>query len=119
MNKEEITKGVWSALKLNDGTYAIKDEESLSKGFSDRIAENICSESDADLICEAGTVFFESGLTPNELLLQRDLLLESLKKAKEVIDNLAIGGDISSVKWRKENVIPIEETLLIIDNFGK
>lgn len=84
MNKENVTKGVWTALKLNDGTYAIKDEESLSRGFSDRIAENICSESDADLICEAGTVFFESGLTPNELLLQRDLLLEVFKKINKL-----------------------------------
>lgn len=43
-----------------------------------------------DLICDAGNVANKTGLTPSELLAQRDELLEALKSARILIKDARI-----------------------------
>jgi len=46
---------------------------------------------DANLIAEAGTVYHETGLTPREILAQRDELSRAVENARQIIASLAEG----------------------------
>lgn len=57
--------------------------------FDGRKAEN---EANACLIAEAGTVHHETGLTPRQLVEQRDALAEALGLLLHEVDDSAIAG---------------------------
>lgn len=79
----EITK--YSAEKQEDGFYWIWMDTS---GSGATIAEGVGSEVHANLIAEALTVANETGLTPRQLLEQRDELLETCKLGVKFIGSL-------------------------------
>ena len=75
----------WGACTVNGcheshptGVYQIAGPEFRS-GDLDVYGVCVRNESDAALICEAGTVYHETKLTPRQLLAQRDELLAALK----------------------------------------
>lgn len=64
-----ITKGEWKAKKLFDSTSHVV----VSSPFT--VATKVFEKEDAELIAEAGTIANQTGLTPKQLLEQRDQLL--------------------------------------------
>jgi hypothetical protein len=87
MSEMNITKGEWLVSKVND-TLVIdehKNEISITLGEYDEEYEKM--EANAKLIAEAGTVANETGLTPRQLLEQRDELLFILKQMVSVVKN--------------------------------
>lgn len=77
------TPGVWS---ITDGnavqgwSVTVGDGEFLVGG------RGIDSLANATLIAEAGTVHHETGLTPRQLLAQRDALAAELSEVRVILD---------------------------------
>lgn len=83
MKKLKITKGKWRVSTFSK--YNIETEDGRSVASSGTYSTNtdngehiIENEANAQLIAEAGTVTNQCGLTPKELLEQRDKLREAL-----------------------------------------
>lgn len=98
MEKNNITKGPWISHECDEAT-----KEEINVAFEVRYKNQILADimmgnsnqeyeeqdveiitieeakANAELISEAGTVFHESGLTPRELLTQRNHAIELLK----------------------------------------
>lgn len=81
MENLNITKGKW--VIVDD--YTKPSFELLFLGEGTQQTANVYglnAKANADLICEAGNVANETGLTPRELLNQRNELLEWLEEIK-------------------------------------
>lgn len=83
MEKLNITQGAWRYKSLTDRDDIHIQIEAGENGFND-VGEylsisGIGKLEDAVLIVEAATVHNETGLTPRQLLEQRNELLEALK----------------------------------------
>ena len=90
MENLNITKGQWYLQEFTDAYTNIvrcKNEthDTLFIAYTPQTT-NPEARANAELIAEAGTVANETGLTPRELLNQRNELLEVLKYAKKRLD---------------------------------
>ncbi len=72
MKNSKITQGHWSISHGDTGLYI---ESEKSNFISIKNNEEVMAN--AELISDAGNTFNKTGLTPSELLLQRDYLLEA------------------------------------------
>lgn len=69
------TKGPWKIDYRFPGSYAIEPDVAwLGASLGRQEGENLAN---AELIAEAGTIYHETGLTPREILAQRDELLRA------------------------------------------
>lgn len=84
------TPGPWTVEKISKGQYVISGAEGeLIESFYEVFGEQRL-QANMRLITEAGTVHHETGLTPCQLVKQRDALAEALKS---VIENCEQHGD--------------------------
>lgn len=95
------TKGRWEAMEDDDGHWIVVTDEIIVSDcsmimFHDRKID----EANAKLIAEAGTVATECGLTPRQLLDQRNDLLEA---AKHVLssDNTEMSLELLEIAIKK------------------
>lgn len=82
MEKLNITKGTWSIFRQDDDIFILCDDAQPNDSVICELAgcvHETKGESNAALILEAGNVANETGLTPRELLNQRNELLAELK----------------------------------------
>lgn len=96
MNTEKPTKGPWRVwyTDFSIGVQSIAAEHIDSDGDP----TDICAmdnadyfgaaalHANADLIAEAGTVYHETGLSPRELLKQRDALEKALRESRSFVE---------------------------------
>ena len=91
------TPGPWSAGGTADGDPdAIVDPDGFELAYINQFASshgNGEHEANAALIAEAGTVYHETGLSPREILAQRDELLERLDTLTLVVGLTPISGN--------------------------
>lgn len=81
-----------------------------TNSWSDQICENLGGDTptiraNIALICEAGTVATETGLTPRQLADQRAELLEALRQIVTRYVELVNSGDCGS--WNPENELEV------------
>ena len=109
MEKKNITPGQWKVAHIY---YVQSSFEGNVFSICDTDSEN---ESDAELIAEAGTVFHESGLTPRELLTQRNELrkvcAEMLNEIYSAPKDWLMSGSIDSYAARLERAISLIDKL--------
>jgi hypothetical protein len=82
------TEGEWKAEREEEFRFEITSQDdvhiaTLDWPWSGEDPEFRELEANANLIAEAGTVYHETGLTPREILAQRDELLAAIKIAEE------------------------------------
>lgn len=78
----DITKGKWSVQDGDDrGAFGQKGFAIYYGDNEEQVVDYVYEHDDAILIADAGNTYQECGLTPSELLEQRDELLEALELA--------------------------------------
>ena len=99
MKELKITKGEWELEEkphhglIMIGVYGYVFAEVYANEYE---TSGEC-EANANLIAEAGNVANETGLTPRELLEQRNELLEALKEMVRVAKNYEVGDYSTSI----------------------
>lgn len=88
----KITPGVWVAQK--DPNAISRDDWCIGVEGAPIDYVATCSERDAHLIAEAGTVANETGLTPSQLADQRAELLAVCQQIFKVAKNVESDGDM-------------------------
>jgi hypothetical protein len=93
---------VWAAEYDDDSDYLSVMERLDTQGQNDGVT--ICrlhGEASADLIAEAGTVHHETGLTPRQLVEQRDALVERVKELERALQQIATSAEATycNVAW--------------------
>lgn len=99
----KITPGVWVAQK--DPNAISRDDWCIGVEGAPIDYVATCSERDAHLIAEAGTVANETGLTPQQLADQRAELLEALRQIVTRYVELVNSGDCGS--WNPEKELEV------------
>lgn len=96
MGEAKPTPGEWLLELSPDGGWCIFVEPNVDMGAHKTIASrgqwnhNIAeSHANAALFHDAGTVFHTTGLTPSQLVGQRDALVERVKELEEALSKLA------------------------------
>ena len=100
MENLNITKGKW--VIVDD--YSKPSFELLFLGEGTQQTANVYglnAKANADLICEAGNVANETGLTPRELLNQRNELLASLKSLLQMSIELGANPSYKTIQAAK------------------
>lgn len=89
--KTKHTKGQWEVTNEHDALYVYSSSGDYISTIvlSESIEEG---EANAKLIAEAGTVASECGLTPRQLLEQRNELLKALELSARTIDTMMMTG---------------------------
>lgn len=75
-DKAKPTPGKWEIAGKDGDSHVICAKDKHGKR---RTLAHAYTEGDAELIAEAGTVYHETGLTPREILAQRDRLARALE----------------------------------------
>lgn len=97
MKELTITKGSWT-VKWHNGLAHVFSANLMSICRIDNCFDKETADANAQLIAEAGTVANQCGLTPKELLEQRDALV---KYAKALLEN-QLNSHIKLIKIIKE-----------------
>ena len=106
MGDLKISEGEWSVGMAYDNTgYPIYSIHGVSGKLSKEERQ-----ANRDLIAEAGTVANETGLTPRQLLEQRDELLKVVKSAFSMCDKITIPLESELESMRIECREAIEKT---------
>jgi|GEM_PF-1988205 len=93
MSELKITKGEWSVFETDAGLVWVDNDcgdnicDMYHKKNSNDFYKKPNAKENADLIAEAGNVANETGLTPRQLLEQRDELLRIVKGMKVCWEN--------------------------------
>lgn len=93
------TPGPWFV--GSSGAFKVASVTNATAIYSDHPPSEKAIVADAALIAEAGTVHHETGLTPRQLVEQRDALIESMKKIVAIEDNL-YGADWEEIFEARE-----------------
>jgi hypothetical protein len=84
------TEGPWKADREEEFRFEITSQDdthiaTLDWPWSSEVSEFRELEANAALIAEAGTVYHETGLTPREILAQRDEAMAELMEIKDYL----------------------------------
>lgn len=81
---KDVSKGIWLAGNPSRGYFNIyeKGRGTICSISSQSGQEEVADRANANLIAEAGTVHNETGLSPRELLGQRDALLAACEAGR-------------------------------------